>query len=204
MLLREPKKTIKIKYDTTAPSYEKLYGEEQRRKYAIAFKMLREAHIEIASSQILDAGCGTGLLMREISREAQHVVGVDFSIGMIREAKKRIDSNIWERAKCSLVLADIEYLPFRENTFNLAFSITVLQNIQNQKQVLYELFRVLKKNGRVVVSILKRTGEKEQVINLVSQLKNVEIHAILEEDKDLILLLHGKAQQSSEKSNSTH
>ena len=43
----------------------------------------------IKGKRVLEVGCGTGLIMRQIEREASHAVGLDISPGMLQRAVER-------------------------------------------------------------------------------------------------------------------
>src|SRR3989338_8212111 len=64
---------------------------------------------------VLDAGCATGRLAREISRYARSVVGVDASTKMIEYAERTNSTN-----KIRYEVADITSIRFRDNEFDSA------------------------------------------------------------------------------------
>jgi len=82
---------------------------------------------------ILEVGCGVGRWTKIMS-EDNSVIGVDISRFMVGLAK---DSCIGK--DCSLVVADVAFLPFRRNIFDLAVSITVLQHILREQKFLMAL-----------------------------------------------------------------
>jgi ubiquinone/menaquinone biosynthesis C-methylase UbiE len=41
--------------------------------------------------RILDAGCGTGNYLKEISGEVGECVGVEFNEGMLKQARQKLD-----------------------------------------------------------------------------------------------------------------
>jgi len=96
--------------------------------------------------RVLDVGCGTGLLMREVRA---YYVGLDVSAGMLRKAAERRDG-----AK-DLVRGDARLLPFRSKSFDACYSFTVLQNVPEPEEALKEIRRVCRK---AVVSSLKGKG----------------------------------------------
>jgi ubiquinone/menaquinone biosynthesis C-methylase UbiE len=49
------------------------------------------------------------------------------------------------------IQADMEYLPFRDDTFNLAYSVRAFKYSHNQTQVLKELRRVSKKPASIMI-----------------------------------------------------
>ncbi|HHG73677.1 MAG TPA: methyltransferase domain-containing protein [Persephonella sp.] len=89
----------------------------------------------------IDLGCGTGFLLR--LSEWKGIVGIDISEDMVR---------FYSRFNKNAVIADMEDLPFKENSFDYAVSNFSLQWADFDKTV-SELKRVLKPEGRFVFNI---------------------------------------------------
>jgi SAM-dependent methyltransferase len=92
---------------------------------------------------VLDIGCGGG---NTFFTTLGPVVGVDISLESVKKAR-----NIYQMA----VRADITELPFVNQTFDYIVSANVLGHIPaEQKTKLFsEMYRVLKKGGRVIHNI---------------------------------------------------
>jgi ubiquinone/menaquinone biosynthesis C-methylase UbiE len=101
------------------------------------------------SEIILDAGCGTGVFTLDIVSSGSRVVGLDISLPMLIQARKKLKGFSFH-----MVLADMLNLPFPENSFDKAVSVTALEFIEDGKAAVDELFRVTKRGGRVVVATL--------------------------------------------------
>jgi len=98
---------------------------------------------------ILDAGCGTGVFTLDIFSSGSKVIGLDISLPMLIQAKKKLkEFPFW------IVLADMLNLPFPEDTFDKVVSVTALEFINDAKGSVEELFRVTKKGGCIVVATL--------------------------------------------------
>ncbi|OGY08594.1 MAG: hypothetical protein A2782_03240 [Candidatus Blackburnbacteria bacterium RIFCSPHIGHO2_01_FULL_43_15b] len=97
------------------------------------------------SHNILDAGCGTGLLAKKLQLFG-NVTGVDISPEAIKYAKKR---------GVNARLASITKLPFKNATFDLIVSVDVLyhQKVENDRTALLELKRVLKPGGVLILKV---------------------------------------------------
>lgn len=146
------KRSIIRDYDASAPIYDARYSDEQMIK--IGF-VLGRAKPE-AGSLILDAGCGTGMLFRSLGA-ARRIVGVDASLSMLREARKRAPE------KADLILADIEALPIIDGCCDMAYSISVVQLIDDPKRGIEEVMRVLKEGGMAAISILRKSQKIREV-----------------------------------------
>ena len=134
-------------YDVTAEMYDERYAAEQQRKYKKALE-----NVNVAGKAVLDVGCGSGLFFNEVAAQADMVVGVDVSRKLLLKAKEHATTF----PKVSVLQADADHLPFGDGFFGAVFAFTVLQNMPNPPETLSELKRVAKKDGRVVVTGLKK------------------------------------------------
>ena len=167
-------------YDAISSSYDNLYGQEQKSKYDLIFKFIN------AHGVVLDAGCGTGMLIERLGNEEQvnYIVGIDISRKMVRKAKSKISDN----SKVDLIVGDCEYLPFRSSVFDNIYVITVIQNLYNRNRAIDSFIETLKSGGRIVLSLLKRDRcIKETLSNLINKQKIIVTKVIVHE-KDLIII----------------
>ena len=115
---------------------------------------------------ILDLGCGSGLLFLHLNGRTKEVIGVDLSKNLLSRAKQvgtTIDANV------SLILADADYLPFPGNLFCAVFAFTVLQNMPHPLKTLVEAKRVLAPEAQMVVSGLKKSFSLDRFVDLLNQ-----------------------------------
>jgi demethylmenaquinone methyltransferase/2-methoxy-6-polyprenyl-1,4-benzoquinol methylase len=99
----------------------------------------------------LDACCGTGDLALALARLAGRdgaVVGVDFSVEMLRRAERKQPPA--EAAPVRYVRADAASLPFGSGAFDAATVAFGLRNLPDAEAGLRELRRVVAPGGRVV------------------------------------------------------
>ena len=143
---REKRKVIQ-QYDASSEMYEGLYGEEQQAKYSKALE-----NINLNGRMVLDVGCGSGLFFEKVAGKAEMVVGIDVSLRLLLKAKEQ--TKIY--GNTHVLLADADHLPFKKGSFDLVFSFTVLQNMPKPKETLLEIKRVVRVEGRVVVSGLRK------------------------------------------------
>jgi ubiquinone/menaquinone biosynthesis C-methylase UbiE len=94
--------------------------------------------------RILDCGCGTGYNLRHLLQPYGRTFGFDFSVDAIRRARA---------SGRPLVRADIQRIPFRSNTFDLATSFDVVQSVPDDRAALGEIARVLRPGGSVVLNV---------------------------------------------------
>ncbi len=83
---------------------------------------------------ILDGGCGENK-NKNLFKKAK-LIGLDNKIG----------DTSWDYSKIDLC-GDLNYLPFKDNSFDLIISIVTLEHVKDPLNVLKEIKRTLKKGG---------------------------------------------------------
>ena len=92
---------------------------------------------------VLDLACGTGILFPKLSKRFKKVVGLDYSLPMLKEAKKKGIENTF------IVRGDALKLPFRGEVFDAVVISLGLRHFPNIESALLETFRVLKRGGEI-------------------------------------------------------
>lgn len=155
----EKKREVMERYDLTAYMYEMRYAEEQEAKFEAALKSLK---ID-GYGKVLDAGCGTGLLFRHVAPKAEMVVGLEISRVTLLKAKERARSF----RNVHLVIADADFMPFKDGIFNIVFAFTLIQNMPEPAKTLKEIRRVAEDNAQIVVTGLKKIFSLQTFENLL-------------------------------------
>lgn len=112
---------------------------------------------------ILDAGCGTGYLIRTIKEKhpSAQIEAIDFSREMLNRAAKRC------RGLENINFREVdlnEQLPYSSNGFDSVVCDNVLYAVPRPDFTLKEFFRVLKPKGRLVVVIPKPKIDGRSII----------------------------------------
>jgi len=162
-------------YNHTASTYDAQYNEEQEAKIKAALTQLTLKKQNL----ILDAGCGTGLLFPHLAEKVKLVAGIDISRQILKQAKKRIKA----QTNAAIVRADTDSTPFKNNVFDIAFAITLLQNTPKPRQTLNEIKRVTKQNATIIATGLKKTFSQQEFTRLLKEAR-LKIKA-LKQDKNL-------------------
>ncbi len=131
-----PRKDNRTYYDDFAAWYEK----ERHHGY---HAMLDRLQVEIAAPlsrdrDVLEIGCGTGMILKEIAPLARRAVGIDISPGMLEKAKER---------GLTVQEASATALPFPDASFDVAYSFKVLAHVEDIRTALAEVDRVLRPGG---------------------------------------------------------
>jgi demethylmenaquinone methyltransferase/2-methoxy-6-polyprenyl-1,4-benzoquinol methylase len=113
---------------------------------------------------ILDIATGTGdLAILMTQTNAEKIIGLDISAGMLEVGKKKIEDKKLSNV-IDMVLGDSENIPFEDNYFD---AITVgfgVRNFENLEKGFGEILRVLKPNGVFVIletSVPEKTPYKQ-------------------------------------------
>ena len=102
--------------------------------------------------RILDVAGGTGTSAAALAKHGARVTVADFSRGMLDEGERRHSGN----TLLEFVQADATALPFDDNAFDAATISYGLRNVQDPRQALREMRRVVKPGGRVVIAEFSR------------------------------------------------
>jgi ubiquinone/menaquinone biosynthesis C-methylase UbiE len=102
---------------------------------------------------ILDIGCGPMFVSYSINRLLNsEYIGID--IMPVEKLKKYRDAMVSVCAKSvEVIRASAESLPFRNNTFDFALALDVLEHLRKPREALMEIYRVIKVNSMVAVSL---------------------------------------------------
>ncbi|MEU3314129.1 demethylmenaquinone methyltransferase [Streptomyces sp. NPDC048387] len=95
--------------------------------------------------KVLDLAAGTATSSLPYAATGAYVVPCDFSLGMLREGKKR---NPW----LPLTAGDATRLPFKDDVFDTVTISFGLRNVHDTDAALRELYRVTKPGGQIVIS----------------------------------------------------
>ena len=181
---KKPKKTPKFPdsyIDKNADEYDnqKWMERNQRRttilsvQYLFDEKLDNLGEINILKKRpylILDLGCGTGFSSSILIECGFRVIGVDILPDMLNKAKEK-KKNLNNYKNLDLILADINYLPLKENSIDQAISISAYNFIIHDKQELNEkrkavnntsryLYKILKKNGRIIIEFYPKDDKE--------------------------------------------
>lgn len=116
-------------------------------------KLLKEmiTHVDPnAADTILDAGCGTGNLLRALASSCREAAlcGVDLSSGMLAYAERKCEG----KGTITFTHANLdEVLPFADGTFSKVVSANVLYAVPNPLRTLLEFERVVRGGGTLVL-----------------------------------------------------
>ena len=138
---------VRRMFDAIAGRYDVMnrvmtFGQDQRwRRYVVTTARVAE------EGAALDLATGTGDIAALLAETypALQVVGGDFSLKMLEQAKRRFSGTLVSWHAC-----DANELPFADGTFAAVTFGYLLRNVDEPERVLREVFRVLRPGCRVV------------------------------------------------------
>ena len=126
-------------YDQFAPSYER---ERHDGYHALIDRLELDVALPYAHGRsVLEVGCGTGMILKEIAPHAARAVGLDLSPGMLQTARAR---------GLHVVNASATSIPFPDAEFDLAYSFKVLAHVERIGAAMSEMARVVRPGGHVI------------------------------------------------------
>ena len=123
------------------PSYVWRAGQERR------LEMIRQAAGPRLAGRVLENGCGVGGYLARLNSTAALAVGLEIEFERGLEACQKAP-----RVVCGAG----EHLPFPAGSFDLILSHEVIEHVQDDRQAVAEMARVLKPGGRLVLFVPNR------------------------------------------------
>jgi SAM-dependent methyltransferase len=97
-----------------------------------------------ASARILDAGCGSGRLLDELTAMGE-VSGLDHNPDSVEIARERGHPDVHQGV--------VEHLPWDDGTFDLVTCLDVVEHTADDRVSMRELRRVLKAEGQLLITV---------------------------------------------------
>lgn len=117
-----------------------------RAKRDLVFRLWEKFHKKGKSNNILDFGCGTGVLQEQFEKKFDvKGYGIDISKEAINYCQKRGLTRVKR--------FDGKKIPFKSNFFNLVTAVDVLEHIDKDLEIIGEIKRVLIKGGLAILLV---------------------------------------------------
>ena len=103
-------------------------------------------HADRNRKSVLDLGCASGEILRQVFHDTPNRVGVDIEPSLIAKARTLDEEGIY-------VLADINTLPFTTEKFDLIMLLDVLSHdsIKDKHKLLCQIQRFLSNDGKILI-----------------------------------------------------
>ena len=142
----DPLGGVRAGYDRWAS----VYDHDANPLQALEEPHVRAALGEVRGLEVLDLGCGTGRHTAWLAEAGARVTAVDFSPGMLDEARRKVPD-----ARVRFLSHDLhDPLPWGDASFDAVVSGLVLEHLRTLGGFFAEARRVLRPGGRAVVSAM--------------------------------------------------
>lgn len=113
---------------------------------------------DIENKHVLEIGCGAGPYLDISAKEykAKHIIGVDLS-----RAVDAAYENVGELNNVTIIQANLFHLPFKEESFDLIYSLGVLHHTPDTKEAFKAITRYVKKQGLVSIWLYGKYWERK-------------------------------------------
>jgi len=115
--------------------------------YRVRRKLVRHLisrHVGTEGLKILDVGCGTGLLLKELQGFGQ-IRGIDMSQLAIDFCR--------ERGLTGVTFGEATAIPFPDDSFDVVLALDVIEHVADDAMAAREIRRVLKPGGMAIVFV---------------------------------------------------
>ncbi len=163
-------------FDSLASQWDEKIEREDLEKIE---KILDE--IEIENGNILDCGCGTGILYPFLIKKIDSkrtVFEMDISFQMLLNVKKKM-------AKF-LIQGDAENMPLAPSSFKTVIFLNAFPHFRNKENVLKESFRILKDGGKLFIL---HTSPREKVNSLHKSHGGIIAEDLIPKDEEITQML---------------
>lgn len=127
--------------------YEQLWKERIARGESFDQDPPKVAALRVIGSggRLLDIGCGEGTFARLVGPRFEAIIGGDISLSALQRAE---GSGLF---RCA-VDVNSGSLPFAENAFDAVSCLEVIEHVMDPRALVREIYRVLRKEGRLVLT----------------------------------------------------
>jgi ArsR family transcriptional regulator len=116
-------------------------------QYGQGFELAAALAMLPCEATVVDLGCGTGGLLRELAPFVRRVIGVDASPAMLKAARRRVS----DVENVILKQGELSAVPLEDAICDAAFCILALGYTDDPAAAIDEAARLLKPEGRVVI-----------------------------------------------------
>jgi SAM-dependent methyltransferase len=132
---------------TTQDYYDRFAENYEAERHHGYHKLIDELELELIrrygeGRDVFEAGCGTGLLLREAATFARSATGLDLSRGMLGPARAR---------GLRVVQGSLTHVPLPSASVDLVYSMKVLAHVPPIADAIVELARIVRPGGHLLL-----------------------------------------------------
>lgn len=143
------------------------------RKYRI--RMVKPTIEKYNNCKLLDIGCGwEAKLLKSIEIYIDYGVGIDFKPPKLKTEKLETIKSVLEKE-----------LPFENESFDVVTMLAVLEHLSYPEDILKEIRRVLKKDGRLIITVPSKIAKP--ILEFLAYKMHVIDRLEIEDHKNIII-----------------
>lgn len=143
------------------------------RKYRI--RMVKPTIEKYNNCKLLDIGCGwEAKLLKSIENYIDYGVGIDFKPPKLKTKKLETIESVLEKE-----------LPFENESFDVVTMLAVLEHLSYPEDILKEIYRVLKKDGRLIITVPSKIAKP--ILEFLAYKMHVIDRLEIEDHKNIII-----------------
>ena len=130
-------------YDRWAP----LYDQKTNRIVGMKQRTIERLMGDVRGLEVVDLGCGTGRNAAQMAEAGANVTGVDFSEGMLAEARRRPGAG-----KIRWIVGSLEQpIQLPDAAFDKALCSLALEHVEDLPTAFFQMRRIVRPSGEIAV-----------------------------------------------------
>jgi ubiquinone/menaquinone biosynthesis C-methylase UbiE len=164
------KSAVAAAYDEWAETYDT----DLNRTRELAAKILRQVDLRINGRKLIEVGCGTGQNTLWLAQSAASIVALDFSDGMLRQARSRLDDS-----RVRFIQHDVRIpWPVTDDSADVVIAMLVLEHVEHLEPFFAEAARALSTDGELFICELHPTRQLMGKQAQFTSAKTGELHRV--------------------------
>jgi ubiquinone/menaquinone biosynthesis C-methylase UbiE len=172
----------KVFFNEAASTWDKQFSEKVLAEFLE--KLVPKFNI-VSGQKVLDVGTGTGILIPSLVQAVGPsglIVAVDFAEKMVEICRRKYSG----LPNVKVELQDVEELDFPPDCFDAITCFGLFPHIENKQKALFEMNRVLKRKGKLIISHALSSNEIREIHRNASSVVANDVMPIKEEMNHLL------------------
>ena len=132
---------------------------------------------------ILDVGCGGGININRMAKDAKKVYGIDYSIESVKLSRE-VNEKLIDNGQVEIHEGNVKDLPFEDNTFDIVTAFETVYFWPDIEKCFGEVKRVLKPGGTFLIG-MESNGSDNFIMKFWKHLIDMELYT----DKEITSFL---------------